>query len=283
MACNAHMRIACEMGTNPTRPSGRGKVSAASLDCAAAFQKIALDSLTLIKAHHGSACAGDAEAVHQIRVAMTRLRAAVAFFAPITVDAEWLRLKKEIAWLNTSLSAARDSDVVVDYSRHRRYRLWAQGATGESLDQRQLRDHRELVRCLRSARFRRLIAVLADWISHGSWLARWTRRKDKAPLEVYSAHELDRWCKRLVRKGRDLKTLGPSRRHRLRIKIKRFRYMLEALTETVAVWRRDEFRHLHRPAKRLQRAVAVRRRGQTRKETSAGLSAAKGRVDGRRR
>ena len=255
MVCNARVGTAGEMGTSPTRTSGRGKVSAAGLDCAAAFQKIALDCLALIKAHHGSACAGDAEAVHQIRVAMTRLRAAVAFFASITVDAEWLRLKKEIAWLNTSLGAARDSDVVVDYARRKRYRPWAQRITGASLDQRQLRDHRELVRCLRSARFRRLMAAMADWIKQGAWLARWTGCKKKAPLEVYCAEELDRWRERLIRKGRHLKTLGGSRQHRLRIKAKRFRYMLEALTQTVAVWRRGEFRHLHRPAKQLQRTL----------------------------
>ena len=52
-------------------------------------------------------------------------------------------------------------------------------------------------------------------------------------LQSYCARELDRWHERLVRKGRHLKTLGASRRHRVRIKAKRFRYMLEALKETV--------------------------------------------------
>ena len=79
-----------------------------------------------IRAHHGSARAADAEAVHQIQVAITRLRAAVAFFAPIVVDAEWLRLKKEIAWLNISLGAARDSDVSMEYARRKRYQAWAE-------------------------------------------------------------------------------------------------------------------------------------------------------------
>ena len=77
------------------------------LDCATAFRKMAQDCVAGVKAHHGSACAGDAEAVHRIRVAITRLRAAVSFFAPIAVDAEWLRLKREIAWLNVSLGAGR--------------------------------------------------------------------------------------------------------------------------------------------------------------------------------
>ena len=214
-----------------------------------------LECVADIKAHHSSACAGDAEAVHQIRVAITRLRAAVAFFAPIVVDAKWRRLKKEIAWLNGPLGAARDSDVVVEYARRKRYRAWAQRMIGERLDQRQMQDHRRLVRCLRSARTQRLVAAMAAWIRQGPWLQRYKRRKRAKALQSYCASELDRWHERLVRKGRHLKTLGASRRHRLRIKAKRFRYMLEALTETVALRGRGEFHQRHRPAKRLQRAL----------------------------
>ena len=166
------------MRNGQTRTSSRHKASeAAGLDCATAFQKMTLECVADIKAHHSSACAGDAEAVHQIRVAITRLRAAVAFFAPIVVDAEWLRLKKEIAWLNGPLGAARDSDVVMEYARRKRYRAWAQGMIGERLDQRQMQDHRRLVRCLRSARTQRLVAAMAGWIRQGPWLARYKRRK----------------------------------------------------------------------------------------------------------
>jgi CHAD domain-containing protein len=214
-----------------------------------------LDCVAAIKAHHGSACAGDTEAVHQIRVAITRLRAAVAFFAPIVVDAEWLRLKKQIASLNGPLGAARDSDVVIEYARRKRYGAWAQDMIGERLDRRQMQDHRRLVRCLRSARTQRLIAALAGWIRQGPWVARYKRRNDAEALQSYCAGELDRWHERLVRKGRHLKTLSASRRHRLRIKAKRFRYMLEALRETIALLGRSEFHRLHRPAKRLQRAL----------------------------
>ena len=102
--------------------------------------------------------------MHQIRVAITRLRAAVAFFASIVVDAEWLRLKKEIAWLNGPLGAARDYDVVMEYARRKRYRAWAQRMIGEQIDERQTQDHRRLVRCLRSVRTQRLVAAMTGWI-----------------------------------------------------------------------------------------------------------------------
>ena len=228
------------------------------LDCAAAFQRIALECAAKIKAHHSSACAGDAEAVHQIRVAITRLRAAVAFFAPMTVDQEWLRLKKEIAWLNVSLGAARDTDVVVEYAHRKQYQAWAQTIAGQHLDERQMKDHRHLVRCLRSIRFRRLIEEVSGWIARGPWLARWERdagRKPAEPLKTYSEHRLDRWRKRLIRGGRHLETMKPGRRHRLRIRAKRYRYMLEALKGIVPLSDHGEFRRMHRPAKHLQRML----------------------------
>jgi CHAD domain-containing protein len=236
--------------------SGRRKgAEAAALDSAAAFRTIATGAVSDIKAHHAGACVGDAEAVHQVRVAITRLRAAVAFFAPVVADAEWLRLKQEIAWLNGPLGDARDTDVVVEYARRKRYRAWAQVAIGEQLAQRQTRDHRRLVRCLRSTRTRRLIAALARWARQGEWLKRYRQRKDAEPLPSYCEGELGRWHARLVRKGKRLEKPGEERRHRLRIRAKRFRYMIEALTETVPLWSRGKCRDLHKPAKQLQRAL----------------------------
>lgn len=244
------------MATSPTGTSGRRKVpAAATLDCATAFQTMALNCVAAIKAHHSSACAGEVEAVHQIRVAITRLRAAVKFFASVVVDAEWLRLKKEIAWLNGPLGATRDYDVLMEYARRKRYHAWAQRMIGKRIDERQALNHRRLVRCLRSVRTQRFVGALTDWIRQGPWVERHKRRKVAEALEPYCVRRLNRWQERLVRKGLRLKTLSGSRRHEVRIRAKRFRYMLEALTETVALRARGELHHLHRPAKRLQRAL----------------------------
>jgi CHAD domain-containing protein len=147
--------------TRPS-PSGKPKVTPTHPDCAAAFQKIAFDCVARVKASHGGALAGNPEAVHQMRVALTRLRAAVSFFAPMTADAKWRYLKKEIAWLNASLGAARDSDVLVAYARRKRFRAWAQRRTDQGLDKCQARDHRRLVRCLDSQQFQSLMEAMAS-------------------------------------------------------------------------------------------------------------------------
>jgi CHAD domain-containing protein len=245
--------------------SGRAKTSIlrkavpiAGLACATAFQKIARDCVARTAAHHGSACGGDAEAVHRIRVDITRLRAAVSFFAPIVVDAKWPRLKAEIGWLNASLGAARDSDVMVEYASRGRYQAWADRAIGVELGQRRVQNSRRLVRCLRSARARRLIEALSVWIEQGPWLAHWeaaVRRGDVESLLAFCERELNRRRKRLIRKGRHLSSLNAARRHRFRIRAKRFRYMLEALTDIVPMRSRAELRQVHSAAKRLQRTL----------------------------
>ena len=255
------MRTSQAKASGKPKPAGRRprlSSPAAGLDCATAFQRIARDCTARIAAHHSSACAGDVKAVHQIRVAITRLRAAVSFFTPMAVDVQWRHLKQEIVWLNLSLGAARDTDVVVGYAGRKRYRQWTQGLISQTLDERRNRDHRRLVRCLRSRRFQRLIEDLSGWIGRGAWFVAWeeaARRKPAAPLKVYGARKLDRWRKRLIRQGRHLATIDTSRRHRLRIKAKRFRYMLEALTNIVGVYDPGEFRDMHKAAKGLQRAL----------------------------
>ena len=231
---------------------------AVGLDSATAFQKIAQGCVAGIRTNHSSACAGNPKGLHQIRIAITRLRAAVSFFAPIAVDTDWLRLKKELAWLNASLGAARDSDVMLEYAHRKRYKAWAQRMIGDNLDRRRIRGQRQIVRCLRSVRLQRLIEGLSGWVRYGAWREQSdvaVRRKTSEPLDAYCRCELNRWRREVIRKGRHLKTLDASRRHRLRIKAKRFRYMLEALAGIVAAGGRGKFRHVLRSARCLQRTL----------------------------
>jgi CHAD domain-containing protein len=60
-----------------------------------------------------------------MRIALTRLRAIVQFFSPMTKDIAWLRLKKKLRWLNSAPGTARDHDVTMIYARRNRYWNWA--------------------------------------------------------------------------------------------------------------------------------------------------------------
>ena len=86
-----------------------------------------------------------------------------------------------------------------------------------------------------SPRFRALVLDAAAWIEAGEWthqdnaLVRALRERPIAPA---AAEELHRRWKRILKRGKDLETLGPQRRHKLRIQAKKLRYASEYFTET---------------------------------------------------
>lgn len=61
--------------------------------------------------------AEDIEALHDMRVASRRLRAAIAVFAPAFRDPEFARFEREMKALTDALGEARDLDVMIDTLR----------------------------------------------------------------------------------------------------------------------------------------------------------------------
>ena len=199
----------------------------ASLDCQTAFQRIAKSCARLIQRNRKSAIAADPEAIHTMRIELTRLRAAVLFFAPMTNDIAGAPISKELRWLNAALGAARDHDVNMGYARRKRYRSWARRARSAFLLS-QSKSHRRLARKLNSARYHRLIVELDHWITKGSWLS------DAQPLRSgrvngFSQVRLREWRREISRDGHRLRALSGKRLHRLRINCKRYRYIVAAL------------------------------------------------------
>ena len=192
-----------------------------------------------------------------MRVSVTRLRAVVTFFAPMTVDPIWLGLKKDLAQLHALLGAARDGHVMASYARRKHYRAWANREGVADPVQNPRRNHRSLGNHLRSGRFRGLIKGLSAWIRSGPWLARHDlseRQSGTESLNSYSEEKLKYWRGRLLHKGRRLSTLGGSRRHRLRIKVKRYRYILEALIDLDPKYR-GQWRREQKLVSQLQRSL----------------------------
>ena len=56
---------------------------------------------------------GDAEGVHQIRVGLRRLRAAMSLFAALLHDSQTARVKAELKWLAGELAPARELELLV--------------------------------------------------------------------------------------------------------------------------------------------------------------------------
>src|SRR5262249_19657235 len=80
---------------------------------------------------------------------------------------------------------------------------------------------------LRSARFRRSLLDVAEWVESGPWTITGTRANAERPIEEHAAEVLAKFRKRIRKTGRDLRELNTRARHKLRIRAKNLRYTIE--------------------------------------------------------
>jgi CHAD domain-containing protein len=198
-----------------------------SLDCQTAFQAIAKSCVNLIQNNRKAAIATDPEAIHIIRIELTRLRAAVLFFSPMTDDDTWPEIDKELRWLNSALGRARDHDVTANYVRRKRYRRWARSSR-RAMMRAQHKVDRRLQKKLASARYDHLIMTVEHWLTDGAWLQK-DRSLRLARIDRYVDPRLRVWRTGMWRQGRHLRALHRKQLHRLRIQCKRYRYLVAAL------------------------------------------------------
>ena len=173
----------------------------------------------------------DGTALHQMRVALRRLRAAMSLFSAITGDDRAQAIKTELKWLAQELGPARDLDTLIleviapMRDQHRN----EQGFVGiaKMFTRRRLKCYRQAQAAVQSDRFRALVLDTAEWIEAGPWSASedaLQRARRELPIEIYAADLLSHRCKRIRRRGRRINDLEPEQLHRLRIQIKKARY-----------------------------------------------------------
>lgn len=91
-------------------------------DCGTALRHIITRCVQTLDRQRSAAVNGDADAVHAMRVELTRLSSTLLFFSPIVTDPRWRMIESRVRSLNSRIGRARDQDVLLQYSRRRRYR-----------------------------------------------------------------------------------------------------------------------------------------------------------------
>jgi CHAD domain-containing protein len=208
------------------RPRSPARLKPA-MPCDEAFRVVARRCLADLTANQAATCMGDAEALHQMRVALARLGAAISFFSPMVADSQRKRIRAELKWLHGQLGAVRDLDVAIERletSSKRRpqdYRPWKA---------KRAESHRCLVHALRSARYRRLIKSVSGWVENGPWSTgkgKHASKERSSPIAAYSADKLMRWQGKLLKRSRKLRDMSAKKRHRLRLLNKKSYYSTE--------------------------------------------------------
>ncbi|WP_052002808.1 CYTH and CHAD domain-containing protein [Microvirga sp. BSC39] len=202
---------------------------------AQAFQVISASCLQHLMANEAIVrAAPEADAVHQMRVALRRLRAAITLFKTVVEDEQRDEIKDELKWMANLLGMARDLDVYIGkvlepaQARHERDVSYRQLLA--EFQERRNRAYQTVQETITSPRFVNGILVTAAWIQAGRWVvegSKAARQRRRQPVSELAEQEIGRRWKRVLKRGRNLAELDPDERHQVRIEIKKLRYAAE--------------------------------------------------------
>lgn len=178
----------------------------------------------------------DVEFVHQMRVALRRLKTSMKTF-PRWVDATWERvIAPDLDWLGALLGQVRDLDVFTGTTLPALAAADVETDAWASLQTRaEARRDDARAQLQKALLTRRYAAFSLAWLK---WLAmqRFARGPEALvdkPLAAYAAKRVRMHYRRLTAKP-ELSTLEPAERHRRRIEAKRLRYTLEFFESVTA-------------------------------------------------
>ena len=134
-----------------------------------AFQMIGLACLKQIIDNDLAVTKGDPEGVHQMRVGLRRLRAAMSLFRILLDDPQTAAIKAQLKWLTGELSPARELEVLVSRviapMRKRRRRWRGMPLLSQEIAERRDAALKRAQDVVVSARFRVLMLDVAAWLA----------------------------------------------------------------------------------------------------------------------
>ena len=182
----------------------------------------------------GMLLGSDPEYLHQMRVALRRLRSTLGVFKKAFAENTLAPIEKELKKLRSVLGPARDWDVFVT-----EFFPSLEQALPDSRQWTHIRRTATLRRAARNRAARRAIAsehysqfmlTLCAWLS----AERWHENPDPAsprqlvqPLSVFAPVVFEQYHRKLKKRGKNLAKLSSAERHALRIAVKKQRYACE--------------------------------------------------------
>jgi inorganic triphosphatase YgiF len=199
-----------------------------SATLADALQALAWTCLAHLQGNLRGAMHGDdAEYLHQLRVALRRLRVVLRMAAKACPDAELDALGEEIAALGSGLGRLREWDVfIADAMRPLRARMPRNAGVQALLDagEAQRAASYEALRSEdESSGLQRLLLRFAVWMN-GDY---WQREALQAKAADFAARRLRKLSRRFSGSARELDTADAAQLHALRIRAKKLRYSAE--------------------------------------------------------
>ena len=202
------------------------------VSAATAFAQILHAGIAHLHSNRPAALSGDAEGVHQMRVAVRRLRAALALFGPHLEPHAAGRFQSELRRTGQVLGEARDWDVfcldlLPSLEKDAQAAPWCELLKRPAAEQRRA-AHERLAQEVRGPGFAALVRGLEAWAAQARAEPDLLGDKDLArPLKRSAPEMLDRLARKARRRGRHLGRRADAERHALRKALKKLRYGID--------------------------------------------------------
>lgn len=226
-----------QRGYEHYRPSTPGVVKSRlpalnkNMSAADAFRAIAWECLRHLQGNQTMVLHGDdVEGVHQMRVALRRLRSALAVFRRVVRKENTIAIVNELRWITDILGTARDLDVFITQTLPPVTERLQQHPGLLELFDKALAEKQAAYETARTAihsqRYHRMILTLGAWLENELW-----RQEPHGDSKILTLAEavLDKRNKALRQHGQRLMHMHPEERHATRIAAKKLRYAAEFL------------------------------------------------------
>jgi len=196
---------------------------------ATAFQTIGRSVLHHVAANEPAVLAGLPEGVHQMRVGVRRLRAAIWVFSDLLRCKQTEAIKSDLKWLAGKLGPVRDLDVFLS-TRVKRLEAADPPIAGlddliAELEYRRAVAAEAAKAAIASSRYRLLILNALEWIEDGAWRKLRPTLRDQR-IKPYAAELFARRIGKAKERANDISKLSVTDRHKLRIAMKKLRYSI---------------------------------------------------------
>ena len=201
------------------------------VDTAEALQRISGAALAHLLANAPAAGAGDAEGVHQMRVALRRQRAAMALFAPL-LEAPAAPAAAGLRRLGRVFGSARDWDVfclrTLPHAIRELPLVDSLHLLAQAAGPRRQAAHWRMQEELEGRDLGGVVLLLAAW-SEGAAAAPLPGRSGAKPMRTLAPRLLHRLAAKVARRGSHMRRRSGAELHRLRKSLKKLRYGAEDL------------------------------------------------------
>jgi len=184
----------------------------------------------------------DPEGIHQMRVALRRLRSALALFRPFVPPEQYDWLVGEVKWLGGHLGPARDWDVFLTElhapvrdafekaGEHGAAQVGELHALEHAAEARRQRAYQGAREAILSARYGAFQLELTAWLEGRRWRGQPVNEQSARlfePVDTLAGDLLAKRHRKARKAGKGFAALSVDDRHQLRIALKKLRYAAE--------------------------------------------------------